>query len=250
MSPAIIALITFGCTFGGALLGNLLHKALPPSNVTQESQDVVRLGIGLVATMTALLLGLVTASAKEAFDSQDAAIKTSATNILTLDRHLDRYGFETHPIRAQLLEVVAARIQATWGQSRARFTAEETTAFAEGIQQRILALAPATEAQRWHKAQALQLAEEVLRTRWRVMEGASGSTSTPFLTVVISWLTITLLSFGLFAPRNATVLASLFVVSVSVAAAVYLILELDNPFSGSIMISSGPLRFALTHLGR
>lgn len=201
--------------------------------------------------MTALLLGLVTANAKGTFDTQDGAITTSAVNILTLDRHLARYGSETKPIRDQLRQIVAARIEATWGKrSPSGLAGADTKIPAEGIQDRILALAPATEAQRWFKAQALQLSEDVLRTRWRVLETASGSDSGAFLLVVISWLTVTFMSFGLFAPRNATVVASLFVASLSVAAAVYLILELNTPYSGSIMVSSAPLQFALSHLGQ
>jgi hypothetical protein len=200
--------------------------------------------------MTALLLGLVTASAKGSFDSQDTAVKTAAANIMTLDRHLARYGSETRPIRDELRDVVAARLETTWGRSNPKRTMAETTELAEAIENQILALAPNTEEQRWFKGQALSLAEDVLRTRWRVLESVSGSDSTTFLPVVISWLALTFLSFGLFAPRNATVLVSLLVASLSVAAAVYLLLELDTPYSGSIMVSSAPLRYALEHLGQ
>ena len=72
----------------------------------------------------------------------------------------------------------------------------------------------------------------------------------PFLVVVIFWLTVTFTSFGLFAPRNATVVAVLAVSAMSVAGAVFLILELDGPFSGVIKVSSGPLRYALENLGQ
>lgn len=249
MSSTTIALITFVCTFGGALLANYVRAALPPSHVTKESQDVVRLGMGLVATMTALLLGLVTASAKGSFDAQDVAVRATAANLLSLDRHLARYGPETKPIRDQLRAIVEARLEATWGRQHPTRTEAQATALAEGIQNQILALAPASEAQGWFKAQALGLVEEVLRTRWRVLESATGSDSTTFLPVVVSWLTLTFLSFGLFAPRNATVLVSLLAASLSVAAAVYLLLELGTPYSGSIMVSSAPLRYALAHLG-
>jgi hypothetical protein len=250
LSSTPIALITFVCTFGGALLAISVRAALPPSHVSKESQDVVRLGMGLVATMTALLLGLVTASAKGSFDAQDAAVKTAAANIMTLDRHLARYGPETKRVRDELHDIVAARIETTWGRKSPKRTMAETTVLAEAIENQILALAPGTEAQRWFKGQALDLAEDVLRTRWRVLESVSGSDATTFMPVVIAWLTLTFLSFGLFAPRNATVLVSLLAASLSVAAAVYLLLELGTPYSGSIMVSSAPLRYALTHLGQ
>jgi hypothetical protein len=95
VSAISLASITFLCTFGCALAATVLRARLFPPHLSKESQDVVRLGMGLVATMTALLLGLVTASARSTFDAQDAAIRNSAANILTLDRHLARYGPET-----------------------------------------------------------------------------------------------------------------------------------------------------------
>ena len=109
-----IAAITFSCTFGSALAAMLIRRWLPQAHLSRESQDVVRLALGLVATMTALLLGLVTASAKGTFDLQDAAIRTSAANILTLDRDLARYGPETKPTRELLRQAVAFRVKVLW----------------------------------------------------------------------------------------------------------------------------------------
>jgi hypothetical protein len=68
--------------------------------------------------------------------------------------------------------------------------------------------------------------------------------------VLVFWLIILFVSFGLFAPPNATVFAALFVCALSVSGAIFLILELDQPFEGHIQISSGPLRNALAHLGQ
>jgi hypothetical protein len=224
---------------------------LPEPHLSKESQDVVRLGIGLVATMTALLLGLVTASARSTFDSQDTAIRNSAANILTLDRHLARYGPETGPTRDLIRKAVAYRVETMWPESGAdaRRDVPRTTPPIEEIENQILQLAPQTDTQRWFKAEALKLAEELVKTRWRALGMGGGAVPRPFLAVVIFWLTVTFTSFGLYAPRNATVIAVLFVAAVSVAAAVFLILELDGPFDGVIRISSAPLRYALTELG-
>jgi hypothetical protein len=83
-----------------------------------------------------------------------------------------------------------------------------------------------------------------------VLGSAGGAVPAPFLVVVIFWLTVTFTSFGLYAPRNATVLAVLGVAAMSVAGAVFLILELDGPFEGVIKVSSGPFRYALANLGQ
>ena len=247
------AVITFVCTLGGALLGISIRSRLPAAHVAKESQDVVRLGMGLVATMTALLLGLVTAAAKGSFDSQDVAIKNAAAAILSLDRLLARYGPETAPTRELLRRAMAFRIEAMWPARGAPRLGESPTGAnpaAEEIENQILRLSPETDAQRWLKSEALKVSEEVLRTRWRLLGSAGGAVPQMFLGVVIFWLSMTFASFGLSAPRNATVITVFAVSALSVAAAVFLIFELDGPFEGLIRISSGPFRYALSNLGR
>jgi hypothetical protein len=209
--------------------------------------------MGLVATMTALLLGLVTASAKSTFDQQDTAFRGAAANIITLDRHLARYGPETNPTRELIRTAVAYRIESIWPEQGPGGTARNTETPAppiEEIQNQILRLSPQTEPQRWLRIEALKLSEEVVKTRWRALGTAGGAVPRQFLAVVISWLMVTFTSFGLYAPRNATVIAVLSLSALSVAAAVFLILELDGPLDGVIKISSTPLRYALSQLGQ
>jgi Protein of unknown function (DUF4239) len=253
MRGMTLASITFVCAFGGALVGGYVRSLLPPTHLSKESQDVMRLGMGLVATMTALLLGLVTASARSSFDSQDAAIRTSAANILTLDRLLARYGPETMPIRDGLKKGLAFRIEMTWpadGSSNLDLQPSEATSAIEDIENRILQLTPATDTQRWFKSEALKLSEDVTKTRWRILGSMGGSVPVVFLAVVVFWLTVTFTSFGLYTQSNASVIAVLFVAAFSVAAAVFLIMELDGPFEGMIKVSSAPLRYALSQLGQ
>jgi len=253
MTAIEIASITFICTFGGALAGTSIRHRLPDPHLSRESQDVVRLGMGLVATMTALLLGLVTASAKGTFDAQDNAIRTSGANILTLDRHMARYGAETAPIRALIKRSLAYRIETIWPESGERATDLDNpakTPAIEEIENQILALTPSTDTQRWLKTEALKLSTDVVKMRWRVLGASSGAVPRSFLIVVIFWLTATFTSFGLYAPRNATVVAVLAMAALSVAAAVFLILELDGPLDGLIKISGEPLRYALARLGQ
>jgi len=252
------AILTFVCTLAAALVGTFIRNALPPAHVSKESQDVIRLGMGLVATMTALLLGLVTAAAKGSFDSQDLAIKNVAGGILTLDRLLARYGPETQPTRDLLRRTVAARIETMWPSGKSAdarsplgdtASVSKTGQAAEEIENEILQLSPQNESQRWFRSEALKLTAEVLRTRWRLLS-AGGAVPKQFLIVVIFWLSMTFASFGLSAPRNATVMTVFVISTLSVAAAVFLIFELDGPFEGIIRISSGPMRFALANLGR
>jgi hypothetical protein len=212
--------------------------------------------MGLVATMTALLLGLVTAAAKGSYDLQDVAMRNAAAGVLTLDRLLARYGPETQSTRDLLHRAVAIRIEAIWpssGEARPDLDVSQSPSRAsspiEDIENQVLQLSTETDVQRWCKSEALKLTEEVLRIRWRLLGSAGGSVPRAFLVVVIFWLAMTFGSFGLTAPRNATVVTVFAISAFSVAAAVFLILELDDPFQGIIKISSDPFRHALANLG-
>ncbi len=252
MTAIAFGIITFVCTFGCALLGTFIRTWLPPAHLSKESQDVVRLGMGLVATMTALLLGLVTAAAKGSYDSQDAAVRNSAASIITLDRLLARYGPEAVPMRESLRRAVQSRLE-NWSTAGGALSGPEqsqVSRVAEEMETRILNLPADTDARRWYKTESLKLTEEVLKARWRLLGSSTGSVSRTFLVVVICWLTVTFASFGLYAPRNATVLSVLFIASMSVAAAVFLILELDGPFEGLVRVSSAPVSYALSQLGQ
>ena len=253
MSPSAVALIVFACAFGGVLAGIWLSGALPQQHLSADSREVVGLAIGMIATMAALILGLMTASAKGAFDAKDAAVKHVAVSILALDRMLADFGPETQQIRGLVKQSVADRLGETWPEDSAKepnVDFPEQSAAVEGIAKLIANLSPKNPAQTWFQAQALELGGDVLETRFTVFGGNSGSVSTAFLVVVVFWLTVIFWSFGLRAPRNATVIAVLLVCALSVAASVFLILEMDTPFDGLMKISSAPLRFTLAHLGR
>ena len=251
MTAPAVAAITLACAFGCALAGSFVRDRLPAEQLSKESQDVIRLGMGLVATMTALLLGMVTATARTAYDAQDAAIKTAAANILTLDRHMAHYGAVTKPTRDLVRRAVEFRLATTWpGEGAALgFSDAMPTSAIEDIQTQILAWETRTDAERYYKAEALKLSEDVMKARWRML-AASSSIPRGFLGVVIFWLAVTFTSFGLYAPRNATVVAALFIAALSVALALYLIVELDGAFVGYIRISPAPIRFVLEQLGK
>lgn len=253
MDAAVVGLIVFACTFAGALFGMWLRTALPAHHLDFESKDTVRIGVGLIATMTALVLGLVTSSAKSSFDAVDTAVKQSATEILSIDRSLARYGPETGEIREGLRSAVGARIDMIWPPDSSKPavldpTRAGTMSRTERIADAIRGLKPQDDFQRALQARALDLAEALLQARWIVFEGTGAPIPVPFLAVLVFWLTITFTSFGLFASRNATVVTVLFVCALSVGSAVFLVLEMDGPFDGLIKVSADPLRYALAHL--
>ena len=206
--------------------------------------------MAMVATLTALVLGLITASAKSAFDAEDAAIKGTSASVLSLDRMLADYGPATKGIREQLRHILTDRINAVWPEEKTGASLDVGAAPGESIVRSILELTPQTEAQQWYKSEALALCGEILKARWVVFGGTESTVPSTFLIVIICWLTVLFGSFGLFAPRNATAAGALLICSLSVAASIFLILEMNTPFSGVMKVSSAPLRFAMAHIGQ
>ena len=251
MNPTLTAIAVFVCAFGGALAGIKLRNVLPEHHLDSESKDTVKVGIALVATMTALVLGLVTSTAKSSFDRNSLATKRAAADLLSLDRTLDQYGPEADEIRKALVRLIADRITYIWERQSGSAQLEPKNATeSEQLSARVRALEPQTDDQRWLQTRARDFSEKLLEGRWLVFASQSASVHVVFLAILVCWLTITFTSFGLFAPRNVTVLAVLFVCALSVAGAVFLILELDGPFEGLVVVSSDPMRYALAHLNR
>ena len=253
MNPTVISVIALACTLAGIAAGMGLRAVLPAHHLTDESRDTMKLGIGLIATMTALVLGLVTASAKSSFDSVDAAIRHSAMEVLTLDRLLARYGPETREIREAFRRAVGGRIDMVWPATSSKPTLDPSKEFASGTEtlaERIHRLTPRDESQRLLRARALEMAENLLKDRWLVAAAGGTSVPLPFLVILLFWLTVTFASFGLLAPRNSTVLVVLLTCALSVSSAIFLVLEMDGPFDGVLKVSPGPLRYAHERLGQ
>lgn len=251
MSSTTISLIVFACVFGGALLGILLHAVLPQHHLGNESKDIVKLGMGLVGTMAALVLGLLVASAKGSYDAQSAELTQMSANVAVLDRALALYGPETKEARAMLRGAVVRILDQMWSKDGSSASpVPPSAAGGEVLYERIQGLSPTNDTQRSLQGQALSIAVDVGKMRYLMYAQQATSVSMPLLVVLVLWLTFIFISFGLFAPFNATVVSSLFVSALSVSGAIFLILEMYTPYSGVIAVSSEPLRAALAHLGR
>jgi hypothetical protein len=244
MSPISISLIVFVCVFGGALCGLALRSALPEHHRSAESKELVKSAMALIGTISALVLGLLVASAKGSYDTQRDELSELSAKIAILDRVLAHYGPETKAARELLRGAVANAVDRLWRNGSSR-----PSTGAEVILDKIVGLSPKDDAQRELKGRASDLMMDIGKTRWMMFAQSGSSISAPLLVVVVFWLTVNFISFGLFANRNATVTAALFVCALSVAGAIFLILEMDRPFEGLIRISDAPLRDTLAHLG-
>jgi hypothetical protein len=245
VSPLAISVIIFVCVYGGALAGMSLHARLPEPHRSTETRDVVKLGMGLVATMSALLLGLLISSAKSSYDTQKTELTLVTSRLVFLDRALAHYGPETKEIRGLVRQAAIHLVHELWLDTPPAPPADPGAIF-----DKIQALSPQDEAHRLLQAQALTLAIELGQTRGLMIQQRASSVSTALLSIVVFWLAIIFVSFGLFAPRNATVKAALLVCALSVSCAIFLILEMDRPFEGLLQISNTQMRETFSHLGQ
>jgi hypothetical protein len=248
MTSITISLIVLACVFGGALVGLLLHAVLPQHHLSSETKDIVKLGMGLVGTMAALVLGLLVASAKGSYDAQSAELTQMAANIALLDRVLAVYGPETKETRSLLRGGVVRALDQMWSKDDASRLAMPSGG--EILYEKVQALSPKNDAQRSIQSQALSVVVDMGKTRLLMYEQAKTAVSRPLLVVLVLWLTIIFISFGLFAPFNVTAVSSLFLAALSVSGAIFLILEMYTPYVGVVQISDAPLRSVLANLGR
>ena len=244
MTPVATAIIVFACVFGGAILGMALRSLLPEHHRSTESKELIRSTMALIGTLSALVLGLLVASAKENYDGKRDQLTGAAADVLLLDRVLAHYGPEAQPARESLKASISSAVDEIWregGKSSARF---------EQVYSAISDLSPKSDAQRAALSQANGLLLELGRSRWLLFARSASAISSPLLVLVVFWLTINFVSFGLFASRNSTVMTALLVGAISVAGAIYLILEMDSPFSGLLRLSAEPMRAVIGQLGR
>jgi hypothetical protein len=236
----------------GTILGMRAQRILPSEHLSAESKDAVKSGLALIATLSALVLGLLVATTKGTYDTQSAAVKEFASNVALLDRVLEKYGTDADKARRLLPGLVNSSLDHMWPENSAKpvdQTARELRAIGDALFDSVTALQPNSDAQRMLKSRALEIMIGLAQSRQRMLAQKEDSIPTPFLVILGFWLTILFASYGLLAPRNATVFVVLVVCMISVAGALFLVLEMDRPFDGMIRVSDAPLREAHSRLG-
>ena len=253
LDDLVIGAIVLGVVFGGALFGMFLKRVLPEQHLNTDARDVIRIVMAMLATLAAVVLGLLTNSAISSFAEREGELRAAAVQFILLDRTLAAYGPESKDARQVLKQVLTQRISLIWpvkGGGDVSLNALGAGAGSELVQREIFTLAPQTERQRWLHSNALEISNTLARSRWTTVEQIGTRLPWPFLIIVVFWLAIIFASFGLFAPRNASVIAALFVAALGLAGAIFMILEMDQPYQGIVKIPSTSLQIALDQLGR
>jgi hypothetical protein len=247
MNTAIISMLAAACVFSGSLVGLFLHRVLRPAHLTKESQDAVRLGIGMLSVLSSLVLGLLIATAKGSYDTTDQAVRRYAAELALLNETLRDYGSNASVPRDLLRRYTEMLLRDIWpvNDDLPRLDNAQAWLLMERVREEVRALHPLDDGQKWLHDQALAINVELLRQRW-LLVGEQGATVSPVvLVILVSWITVIFVSFGMNAPRNGLVVAAFLVCGLAIGGSIFLILEMDHPLDGALQISSWPIRHVL-----
>ncbi len=253
MSSLVVALIVFVCVFGCGMLGLAFRTFLPDHHLSEDSMDIVKLGAGLMATLAALVLGLLVASAKVSFDRLNDEFTQTAATVMIIDRTLADYGPEAKEARELLRRTYASAVELFYsggGAEKAKVDASESLARMMLFQQKLRELAPRNDMQRLLQSDTLARSHDLAQTRWILFQPGQGAIPTPFLAVLVLWLGLLFAGFGLVSANHRTAIATLFVCALSVSGAIFLIEDIAHPLEGLMQISRTPAQIALSRLGQ
>jgi hypothetical protein len=251
MKPYRTTAIVAACLIAAVGMGMWLGHFLPVDQLSPETKDTVRLAVGLIATIAALLLGLLVNSSKAAFDSTRDRVRQKAAKYALLNRVLAVYGPQAAELRIELHALVEAEMRRLWPDDvPGRVLSKSQNQIGNAFYLALLKLESHDDTERALKAQAVSMAIE-LGQLLSLMEAESTSAiSKPLLLIVVLWLMTIFLGFSLIAPAVATAMAALIASAFCAAGAIYLILEMDQPFIGIVRLSSKPMRDVLQQLGK
>jgi hypothetical protein len=204
-----------------------------------------------VSLLSALVLGLLVATAKNKFDSNNSQTERFAADAMSLDRELVNYGPDAAAIRTLLHRYMVAKIAADWPSLDGPKPAPDELPpwrLIDEAQQKLRALHPQSEEQRATLSGALQIAADFTRATWLQKAQEADHVPQPFVLILMVWLFLLFVGIGLFAPRNAVTVTALLVTALSIASAIALIDDLDAPYRGFVVVSPQPMQRALAEI--
>lgn len=251
MTIALYGLVAFAFVFGGGLLGLLLGRFLPEQYQSDATQKIVQTATGMVSLIAALVLGLLVATAKNKFDTTNQETEQFAAKLMLVNRDLVNFGPEANDARALLRKYTIAKIAATWPAEpgpKPEPGDPPPWSLLESLQRSLSGLSPKNDAQRSVATAASEAVADLEKATWLQAARESEHVQQPFVIILILWLFVLFVSFGLFAARNALVVAALLVGALAIAGAVLLIVDMDLPYEGILIVSPQPMQQALAQM--
>ena len=251
MTPITVSLLAFALMLFGILTGSWVHRSLRENHLSSESKEVIKLSMGVMGTLTALVLGLLVASAHGSYAERQSEVRQLTAYVILLDLLLDQYGPDAESARVSLrgaVPHVADRIWREGQSSTLQSSPFQAASEGEAFYREVQTLQPNNDSQRDLKSRLLQVTMDTAQARLLLFSHLGSSIPVPFLMVLLAWLTILFGGFSTLARSNTATFVALVICALSVSGAVFLILELDQPFSGLTAINSEPFRNALPPL--
>ena len=249
MSTITISGLVLAFIIGGTLFGAFIRFRLAEAQLDGDAKDVIKMAAAFIATLTALVLGLLIATAKSSFDTKIAQVKQLAAGVILLDELLAQYGPETINARQIGRRNFNLMVDRIWHEHKSENSSPfEMNREAQMFLKEVYSLTPENDFQRSLKTRIAEALKDLAQTRLSLFVQSGSTISTPFLMILTFWLTIIFAIFGLLTRINVLVGATLLICALSVSASIFLIVDFDRAFEGVIKIPSAPLRNALPPL--
>ena len=252
MESVLFALGVAVLAFAAGLVGLKLHDWLPEKHALDRSREMIGAITGLLGLLLALVLGTLVGSAYSLYALEKSEVETLSARSLQLDSALEAFGPEGQPGRDGLRKAIIQSYNRIWGHETADVSGMDVKAVVAGgriLDQFLASLTPKTDAQKQALANANAAAAQIQQTRILMDLQVASGVNWPMLAIVVCWSLLLFCGYGLVSPVNATVVVSLVLGAIAVASAVFLIIELTNPFVGLIKLSPGPVDETLRALG-
>ena len=251
MHTAVISSIVLALIIAGALLGAFFRTLLSEQHLDSDTKDVIKMSVGLIATLSALVLGLLIATGKTSFDARVTQVRQIAANAVLLDQTLAQYGNDAANARVALRQTFGLMVDRIWNENNAISRGPspfQMTGAADSFIQSLVNLPATTDFQRALKTEIVGIANEIAKDRLSLFVQGRDTISMPFLTVLVFWLTVIFAVFALLTRLNILVSVIMLLCAVSVSGSIFLILDMNRPFDGMMRIPSAQMRSALPPL--
>jgi len=249
MHTSVVSFVVFALVWTGALFGMWLRRALPLDHLSPDAKDTIRLAIGLLVTMTSLVLGMLVSSAKTYYDGQKNVVAQMASDIIQLDTLLGTFGPESKALRVELRHDLEGAIDRIWPKEDSQLSELRPTGSSQDVNAKVEMLVTNNAFEASAKTQIVTSIQGLRKTYWLLFLTSEQTTvSLLLLAVVTSWLVTIFISFGIFAPSNPTVMITLLICALAVSAAIFIIVEMYSPFNGIMRISPVAVRDALRQM--
>ena len=236
-----------------AAVGSYVRLKLPDHHFNEATLGAMRIAVGLVATLSALVLSLLISSGKSSLDLVNTAIERNTVAMIRLDHTLAQFGPSTNDLRAQIkqdyVRWTSFLFSGTTGKT-AEITSTEIIQSTYDIQERIFALQPVGPVQEKLQDHALQLWDDIFAGRWLALEHRRGLIPTPLIMILVGWLVVIFGIFGFSAPRSWSMCVVFLLCAISATTAIFVVLDMDTPFQGMVNASKTPMIETLHFLGK